>query len=69
MQELGSDVNLYALVFGESVLNDAVCFQLFSSSSKIVSAHSTSLRLWITYVSFYLERADGNLSLQVCFWE
>lgn len=24
MQELGSDVNLYALVFGESVLNDAV---------------------------------------------
>ena len=26
LQELGSDVNLYALVFGESVLNDAVCF-------------------------------------------
>ena len=25
MQELGADVNLYALVFGESVLNDAVC--------------------------------------------
>uniref|UniRef100_A0A453L2Y2 Cation/H+ exchanger transmembrane domain-containing protein n=1 Tax=Aegilops tauschii subsp. strangulata TaxID=200361 RepID=A0A453L2Y2_AEGTS len=24
-QELGTDVNLYALVFGESVLNDAVC--------------------------------------------
>jgi len=24
MQELGTDVNLYALVFGESVLNDAV---------------------------------------------
>ena len=24
LQELGSDVNLYALVFGESVLNDAV---------------------------------------------
>lgn len=23
-QELGTDVNLYALVFGESVLNDAV---------------------------------------------
>ncbi|KAF3331060.1 sodium/hydrogen exchanger 6-like protein [Carex littledalei] len=25
-QELGCDVNLYALVFGESVLNDAVCY-------------------------------------------
>jgi sodium/hydrogen exchanger 8 len=25
LQELGTDVNLYALVFGESVLNDAVC--------------------------------------------
>jgi sodium/hydrogen exchanger 8 len=24
-QELGTDTNLYALVFGESVLNDAVC--------------------------------------------
>jgi len=24
LQELGTDVNLYALVFGESVLNDAV---------------------------------------------
>lgn len=27
-QELGTDVNLYALVFGESVLNDAVCITL-----------------------------------------
>lgn len=25
VQELGIDTNLYALVFGESVLNDAVC--------------------------------------------
>lgn len=29
MQELGTDVNLYALVFGESVLNDAVRVILF----------------------------------------
>lgn len=29
LQELGTDVNLYALVFGESVLNDAVCIILF----------------------------------------
>lgn len=33
LQELGTDVNLYALVFGESVLNDAVCI---SQSQKIV---------------------------------
>jgi hypothetical protein len=32
-QELGTDVNLYALVFGESVLNDAVTtLQLMGSS-------------------------------------
>jgi len=31
IQELGTDVNLYALVFGESVLNDAVNFNTFCS--------------------------------------
>ncbi|TVU05299.1 hypothetical protein EJB05_48457, partial [Eragrostis curvula] len=31
-QELGTDVNLYALVLGESVLIDAVCFCLIQSS-------------------------------------
>lgn len=36
VQELGSDVNLYALVFGESVLNDAVCFH-FPVYVRIVS--------------------------------
>nr|GMC76288.1 sodium/hydrogen exchanger 6-like [Ipomoea batatas] len=30
-QELGTDVNLYALVFGESVLNDAFCSVSFVS--------------------------------------
>lgn len=29
IQELGTDVNLYALVFGESVLNDAVRKSIF----------------------------------------
>ena len=64
MQELGSDVNLYALVFGESVLNDAVCFLLLSSACK----NSQYLYLWLTYLSPCLERTDGNFSLQVCFW-
>ena len=64
MQELGSDVNLYALVFGESVLNDAVCFLLLSSACK----NSQYLYLWLTYLSPSLEWTDGNFSLQVCFW-
>ncbi|GER33843.1 sodium/hydrogen exchanger [Striga asiatica] len=34
-QELGTDVNLYALVFGESVLNDAVSFSGLSVSFKM----------------------------------
>jgi NhaP-type Na+/H+ or K+/H+ antiporter len=36
MQELGTDVNLYALVFGESVLNDAVCFYFFRVHAIVV---------------------------------
>lgn len=44
MQELGTDVNLYALVFGESVLNDAVCvyphsLYAFLCSSRAVNVH------------------------------
>ncbi|RRT46877.1 hypothetical protein BHE74_00055258, partial [Ensete ventricosum] len=32
-QELGTDVNIYALVFGESVLNDAMAISLYSSNT------------------------------------
>ncbi|KAL6643330.1 hypothetical protein ACP70R_018995 [Stipagrostis hirtigluma subsp. patula] len=60
-QELGTDVNLYALVFGESVLNDAVCFYMFPFHARMFS---TSSCLYLTYMSSYLERADGNFSLQ-----
>ena len=34
LQELGTDVNLYALVFGESVLNDAVSFHCYPKKKK-----------------------------------
>ncbi|KAG2407095.1 Sodium/hydrogen exchanger 6 Na(+)/H(+) exchanger 6 [Vigna angularis] len=34
-QELGTDVNLYALVFGESVLNDAMAISLYRSYLEI----------------------------------
>ena len=33
LQELGTDVNLYALVFGESVLNDAVSFYCYKNNN------------------------------------
>lgn len=65
VQELGSDVNLYALVFGESVLNDAVCFYFFPLHARAVS--TCTCELWLTYLSPCLERTDGNFSLQVCF--
>ncbi|CAM6096412.1 unnamed protein product [Calypogeia fissa] len=40
-QELGTDVNLYALVFGESVLNDAVAISLYRSFMSIRHNPST----------------------------
>lgn len=40
-QEVGTDVNLYALVFGESVLNDAVAISLYRSFMSIRKNPST----------------------------
>ncbi|KAH0760250.1 hypothetical protein KY290_023743 [Solanum tuberosum] len=49
-QELGTDVNLYALVFGESVLNDAVSISVLNCRTGIdiqgASAHTNRSR-WI----------------------
>ncbi|KAK4721786.1 hypothetical protein R3W88_012019 [Solanum pinnatisectum] len=49
-QELGTDVNLYALVFGESVLNDAVSIRVLNWRTGIdiqgASAHTNRSR-WI----------------------
>jgi len=39
LQELGTDVNLYALVFGESVLNDAVIFYNYNFSFLLVKVN------------------------------
>jgi solute carrier family 9 (sodium/hydrogen exchanger), member 8 len=36
-QELGTDVNLYALVFGESVLNDAMAISLYRTMSLVTN--------------------------------
>ncbi|CAA7039363.1 unnamed protein product [Microthlaspi erraticum] len=49
-QELGSDVNLYALVFGESVLNDAMAISLYRTMS-LVRSHSTGQNFFMVIVS------------------
>ena len=38
--ELHVDVNLYALVFGESVLNDAIAIVLTRYTNKLIHSHS-----------------------------
>lgn len=65
LQELGSDVNLYALVFGESVLNDAV------SSFRVVILRFLILGWKISltdqvFLFLMLLLADGHISVQVC---
>ncbi|KAH0920461.1 hypothetical protein HID58_028121 [Brassica napus] len=64
-QELGSDVNLYALVFGESVLNDAVSGFLMAISlyrtMSLVRSHSTGQNFFMVIVRF-LETFVGSMS-------
>nr|ALR87234.1 antiporter NHX2 [Mesembryanthemum crystallinum] len=60
-QELGTDVNLYALVFGESVLNDAVAISLYRTMSLLNSHMSTGQNIFTLVVGF-LETFVGSLS-------
>ncbi|XP_010539551.1 PREDICTED: sodium/hydrogen exchanger 6 isoform X2 [Tarenaya hassleriana] len=62
-QELGTDVNLYALVFGESVLNDAMAISLYRTMS-LVRSHSYEQNFLIVIVRF-LETFIGSLSAGV----
>ncbi|KAL2341457.1 hypothetical protein Fmac_009397 [Flemingia macrophylla] len=59
-QELGTDVNLYALVFGESVLNDAMAISLYRTMSS-VKAHPSGQNLFMVVVRF-LETFVGSMS-------
>ncbi|CAK9868912.1 unnamed protein product [Sphagnum jensenii] len=60
-QELGTDVNLYALVFGESVLNDAVAISLYRTLMSVrqhpLADHSLTTAVWS-----FLELFIGSLS-------
>ncbi|KAE9591561.1 putative cation/H+ exchanger, cation/H+ exchanger, CPA1 family [Lupinus albus] len=62
-QELGTDVNLYALVFGESVLNDAMAISLYRTMS-IVKADPSGQNLFMVVIRF-LETFFGSMSAGV----
>ncbi|KAG6416394.1 hypothetical protein SASPL_123824 [Salvia splendens] len=63
-QELGTDVNLYALVFGESVLNDAMAISLYRTMSSVRSHMSSDQNLFMVVVRF-LETFVGSMSAEL----
>ncbi|XP_073302943.1 sodium/hydrogen exchanger 6-like isoform X1 [Primulina huaijiensis] len=63
-QELGTDVNLYALVFGESVLNDAMAISLYRTMS-LVRSHESSGQNFFMVVVRFLETFVGSMSAGV----
>lgn len=63
-QELGTDVNLYALVFGESVLNDAMAISLYRTMSLVRSHMSTNQNFFMITIRF-VETFMGSLSAGV----
>ncbi|XP_026666326.2 sodium/hydrogen exchanger 6-like isoform X2 [Phoenix dactylifera] len=60
-QELGTDENLYALVFGESVLNDAMAIALYRTMSSVKSNDSSGQNLFFVVLNF-LETFFGSMS-------
>ncbi|XWS12981.1 hypothetical protein CRYUN_Cryun37aG0136300 [Craigia yunnanensis] len=63
-QELGTDMNLYALVFGESVLNDAMAISLYRTMSLVRSHVSSGQNFFMVIVGF-LETFVGSMSAGV----
>ncbi|OMO86196.1 Na+/H+ exchanger [Corchorus capsularis] len=62
-QELGTDMNLYALVFGESVLNDAMAISLYRTMS-LVRSHDSSGQNFFMVVVRFLETFVGSMSAE-----
>ncbi|XP_065873702.1 sodium/hydrogen exchanger 6-like [Euphorbia lathyris] len=62
-QELGTDMNLYALVFGESVLNDAMAISLYRTMSLVKSSSSGPNFVMLTVR--FLETFVGSMSAGV----
>ncbi|KAA3467879.1 sodium/hydrogen exchanger 6-like isoform X2 [Gossypium australe] len=63
--ELGTDTNLYALVFGESVLNDAMAISLYRTMS-IVRKHASSAQNFFMVIFRFLETFVGSMSAGTC---
>ncbi|KAK1577093.1 hypothetical protein Q3G72_018930 [Acer saccharum] len=63
-QELGTDMNLYALVFGESVLNDAMAISLYRTMS-LVRSHASSGENFFMVIVRFLETFVGSMSAGV----
>ncbi|KAL9252052.1 Sodium/hydrogen exchanger 6-like protein [Drosera capensis] len=63
-QELGTDVNLYALVFGESVLNDAVAISLYRTMSMMNRQAASGQNIFM-FIFGFLETFIGSLSTGV----
>ncbi|XP_010480189.1 PREDICTED: sodium/hydrogen exchanger 5 [Camelina sativa] len=63
-QDVGTDVNLYALVFGESVLNDAMAISLYRTMS-LVNRQSSSGEHFLMVVIRFLETFAGSMSAGV----
>ncbi|XP_078162419.1 sodium/hydrogen exchanger 6-like [Carex rostrata] len=59
-QELGCDVNLYALVFGESILNDAMAISLYRTMASVSINHTSGnfFRLILEFLGTFV----GSLS-------
>ncbi|CAK9182202.1 unnamed protein product [Ilex paraguariensis] len=64
IQELGTDMNLYALVFGESVLNDAMAISLYRTMS-LVRSHVSSGQNFVMVIVRFLETFVGSMSAGV----
>ncbi|KAG8047706.1 hypothetical protein GUJ93_ZPchr0008g13360 [Zizania palustris] len=62
-QELGTDVNLYALVFGESVLNDAMAISLYRTMASLRTNNSD--QNFFVVVLRFLETFFGSMSTGV----
>ncbi|PIA37552.1 hypothetical protein AQUCO_03000254v1 [Aquilegia coerulea] len=60
-QEFGTDMNLYALVFGESVLNDAMAISLYRTMASVQSHDSSGKNFFMVVIRF-LETFVGSLS-------
>ncbi|XP_051188346.1 sodium/hydrogen exchanger 6 [Lolium perenne] len=59
-QELGTDVNLYALVFGESVLNDAVAISLYRTMASMRT--NSPDQNFVVVILRFLENFVGSMS-------